>query len=216
MNRRDALQRVGFLMGGAVSLPTMVAILDGCKTSPKDTAVLFSKEQSSLISEIAEVIIPKTTTPGAKDAKVGEFIEMMLRDCYKESQQTHFLAGLDAVEAECKKAHNCSFVGAKAEEQIAILKKCEQDSKDEQKKNDEAQKTTAEKKVVDAETGTTKQTKQKADAPPVPFFKLAKELTLLGYFTSEPGATQALAYDPVPGRFDGCVQLTPGQKAWAN
>jgi hypothetical protein len=44
---------------------------------------------------------------------------------------------------------------------------------------------------------------------------LLQELTVLGYFTSEIGATQALAYDPVPGRYRGCIPLAPGQKGWA-
>jgi hypothetical protein len=47
------------------------------------------------------------------------------------------------------------------------------------------------------------------------FFKLMKQLTVVGYFTSEIGATQALAYLPIPGRFQGNVPLEPGQKAWA-
>lgn len=50
---------------------------------------------------------------------------------------------------------------------------------------------------------------------PVYFFQLIRELTLLGYFTSEAGATKALAYVQVPGRYDGCVDMKPGQKAWA-
>ena len=44
---------------------------------------------------------------------------------------------------------------------------------------------------------------------------LLQELTVLGYFTSEIGATKALAYDPIPGGYRGCVPLAPGQKAWA-
>ena len=44
---------------------------------------------------------------------------------------------------------------------------------------------------------------------------LLQELTILGYFTSEVGATQALAYDPIPGGYRGCITLAPGQKAWA-
>ena len=46
-------------------------------------------------------------------------------------------------------------------------------------------------------------------------FRLIKELTLLGYFTSEPGATQALRYDPIPGSFIGSVKLAPADRSWA-
>lgn len=48
-----------------------------------------------------------------------------------------------------------------------------------------------------------------------PFFLLMKELTLVGYFTSEIGATQALDYVPIPGRFEGDIPLKPGQRTWA-
>ena len=48
-----------------------------------------------------------------------------------------------------------------------------------------------------------------------PFFTMLKDLTLTGYFTSEIGCTQALEYVAVPGRYDGCITIKPGQKAWA-
>jgi len=47
------------------------------------------------------------------------------------------------------------------------------------------------------------------------FFLLLKQLTVAGYFTSEIGATKALAYLPIPGKFQGETQLQPGQRAWA-
>ena len=48
-----------------------------------------------------------------------------------------------------------------------------------------------------------------------PFFQRMKELTVTGYFTSEIGATKALEYLPIPGKFEGCIPLKPNQKAWA-
>jgi hypothetical protein len=70
-------------------------------------------------------------------------------------------------------------------------------------------------KSTEAKKKFTEAGKEYTDDQGVPFFKLVKELTLLGYFTSEPGATLALDYVPVPGRYDGCIDLKPGQKAWA-
>jgi hypothetical protein len=94
------------------------------------------------------------------------------------------------------------FLKAKPEEQTKILKEMEANAKDELDKAGEEKKkyTEAGKEYTDAG---------------VPFFRLMKELTLLGYFTSEPGATQALEYVAVPGRYDGCIDLKPGQKNWA-
>lgn len=211
MKRRDALQRVAIMMGSALSAPTLIAVLEGCKSTGSteaSTAFALSPDYKNLVAEIAELIIPKTSTPGAKDAGVGPFIEIMLKDCYTKEQQDYFIKGLDALEEESKKSYSENFLKIKPEQQTELLKKFEKMASDEAKLNAGA------KKQVDAETGLTKDTKKK-DQPLVPFFKLAKELTLLGYFTSEAGATKALNYLPVPGKYEGCVKLEPGQKAWA-
>lgn len=198
MNRRDALARVALLMGGTLTAPTMIAFLDGCKTS-NDTAnaanFAFSTDQLNMVSEIAEIIIPKTDTPGAKDAKVGEFIQLMLKDCYYPKDQKSFMDGLAALEEK-------DFMKASPEEQTALLTTAETEAGNELKRIGDER-----KKAKDAG--------QTFEEPGVPFFRLMKELTLLGYFTSEQGAQQALEYVPVPGRYDGCIDLKPGQKAWA-
>lgn len=198
-------------MGGAISAPTMIAMLEGCKSSTTSEAAgfAFSADYKNLVAEIAEIIIPKTSTPGAKDAGVGPFIEMMLKDCYTPLQQEHFKKGLDTLEEEAKKlTGGKSFLEASKEQQTELLKKMEAAAKEELKQKEQT------KKQVDAETGLTKETKGAKEIP-VPFFKLMKELTLLGYFTSEQGATKALAYDPVPGKYVGCIKMEPGQKTWA-
>ncbi len=207
-------------MGGALSAPTMIAMLEGCKSNTATEATTsgfsLSPDYKNLVSEIAEIIIPKTSTPGAKDAGVGPFIEVMLKDCYTPAQQEHFTKGLDALEEASKKENGGKkFLESTPEQQVALLKKFEQMANDEAKQNETS------KKIVDNETGLVKDPKDpktlktKTEVPPVPFFKLMKELTLLGYFTSEAGAKNALAYVEVPGRYDGCVKMTPGQKVWA-
>ncbi|GAB2778663.1 gluconate 2-dehydrogenase subunit 3 family protein [Rhabdobacter roseus] len=198
MKRRDALARVALLMGGTLSAPTMIVLLDGCKTADetsKAAKFALSTDQQTLVSEVAEIIIPKTDTPGAKEAKVGEFIEKMLTDCYYTKDQKSFKDGLSALDDK-------KFMKATPEEQTKILSDLEKASKDELAKIGEDR-----KKAQEAG--------QTFEEPGVPFFRLMKELTLLGYFTSEVGATQALEYVPVPTRYDGCIDLKPGQKAWA-
>lgn len=198
MKRRDALNRVALLMGGALSAPTLSALLNGCQTatdSTKGVKFTLSDSQRNLISEIAEIIIPKTETPGAKDAKVGQFIELMLKDCYKSEDQKRFAEGLSQLE-------ETKFLEGSAAEQTRILTELEKKAKDEMAKITEDR-----KKAKDAGKEFTE--------PGVPFFRLMKELTLLGYFTSKEGATLALEYVPIPGRYDGCIDLKPNQKAWA-
>jgi hypothetical protein len=198
MKRRDALGRVALLMGGTLSAPTLLAFLEGCKSTSESSSAIafpFSPERKALVSEIAEIIIPKTDTPGAKEAKVGEFIELMIKDCYVGKDQESFNKGLEELEKK-------DFIKADAAKQTAMLKELEA-----------ATKTELDKAVVEKKKYT-EAGKEYTDAP-TPFFRLFKELTLLGYFTSEAGATLALDYVPVPGRYDGCIDLKPEQKSWA-
>jgi hypothetical protein len=211
LKRRDALQRVALMMGGVVSAPTMMAILNGCKASGDATsgaAFSLTKDLQALVAEIAEVIIPKTDTPGAKDAGVGPFIEMMLKDCYTEAQQQHFIKGLEDVEAESKKLGS-GFVALAADKKIQVIATMRDRAKA------EAETAKKEAKQVDSESGLSKENTSKKVVPPVPFFNLMKELTVFGFFTSEPGATQTLDFVPIPGRYDGCIKMEPGQKAYA-
>jgi hypothetical protein len=136
MKRRDALGRVALLMGGTLSAPTMLAFLEGCKPSTESSSAMtfpFSADRKALVSEVAEIIIPKTDTPGAKDAKVGEFIEMMLKDCYAGKDQESFNKGLAELEKK-------DFLKVKPEEQTKILKEMEANAKDELDKAGEEKK----------------------------------------------------------------------------
>ncbi|HEV7349065.1 gluconate 2-dehydrogenase subunit 3 family protein [Telluribacter sp.] len=198
MNRRDALARVAFLMGGTLSAPTIVAFLEGCKTADETSKAAnfaFSNDQLNLVSEVAEMIIPRTNTPGAKDAKVGEFIQVMLKDCYYTKDQEKFSKGLEKLGDE-------DFMDASPEERTQLLTALEQESINELKQ-------------IGEQRAKAKEAGKVFEEPGVPFFRLIKELTLLGYFTSEVGVNQALAYVPVPTKYEGCIDLKPGQKAWA-
>lgn len=194
MNRREAIRNVTLLVGGSLSVATIAALNQGCQTVPaKKDDSLFNEEQESTIAEMADAIIPDTDTPGAKAAGVGPFIVMMIKDCYPENTQKAFIEGIDEVQKRSQTAYNKSFISLPAADRLILLKKIEQDAEDQKTK------TTADKTP--------------ADSPH--FFKLFKELALLGYFTSEIGATQALNYVAIPGRYDSCIPLQKGQKAWA-
>ncbi|MFN3590217.1 MAG: gluconate 2-dehydrogenase subunit 3 family protein [Spirosomataceae bacterium] len=211
MNRRNALQRVAILMGGAISAPSIAAMLEGCSPSASSGApFVLSADLQAVVAELAEVIIPKTDTPGAKEVGVGPFIELMLKDCYSSVQQAHFVKGLEDLEAESKKVGG-SFVSLTAEQKNSVTAIMAKKAKEEAATNEEKA------KQIDTESGLVKDEAKKKDEVevPVPFFRLMKELTLFGYFTSEKGATEALDFVPVPGRYDGCIKIQPGQKAYA-
>ena len=208
MNRRLAIQRVSLLMGGTISAGTLMAIFGGSKESGTIEPVqgLLAASQEELMSEIAETIIPRTATPGAKDAGVAAFIGVMLRDCYTSGQVEHFKVGLNRVEEESQKLGS-SFAALTGDQKVSVLKTMESLAKEEKEQ-------VAKAKIVDAESGIEKRDSDEAETP-TPFFQLMKELTLFGYFTSEVGCKEALAYDPIPKEYHGCIDLAPGQKAWA-
>lgn len=192
IDRREAIKRTALLMGAAVSASAISGLLQGCKATPEllYTPVFFTPDQALIVTEVAEIIIPKTDTPGAKDAGVPGFIDTMLKDCYNKEDQDRFLAGLTAFDEEAKKAYGDSFIYCKPEQQVEFVKKTHEAALKEAKENKEAKR---------------------------PFILMAKELTLLGFFTSEPGATQVLQYVAVPGSYKGCVPLAEAGngKTWA-
>jgi len=225
MNRRKAIQNVALLVGGALSSSTLFA-LNSCNPSAGTQSAtdagggLFSSDLKILLDEITETILPKTTTPGAKDAKVGDFIQLMIHDCYPKKDQDMFLNGLAKFQTDCKAATQKSFLDLSKEDREKFLLSIEKDLY--------PKKEVAAAKISDDHTvgGQAKKdsrvaidaVNKVAETPkeePNHYYRILKELTLLGFFTSEPGATQALAYVKVPGRYEGSVPLKPGQKAWA-
>lgn len=193
MDRREALRRTAWLMGGAVSAPAIIGILKGCAAKPTIDwkPVFLSEDQGILISEIAEIIIPKTDTPGAKETGVPGFIDLMLKDVYSKEDQDRFMKGLAEFDEAAKKEHGDPFIELGPEQKAAFVKKV----------HDEA---------VAAEKATT-------PAPKRPFILMTKELTMVGFFTSEVGATQVLQYVAVPGSYKGCIPLSEAGngKTWA-
>ncbi len=216
MNRRDALMRVATIAGAGMALPGVMsaALADKLENSAAQRALtgkplFFTADQDVTVAELADTIIPTTNTPGAKAAKVNEVIDIILKDCYKEEDQQRFLNGLVQTNKLSQDAYGKAFVALDPAQRIEIMKKLEADDKQLR-----SQMTTA-KAVAKVENSQADLQMPDAKKRYTPFFSMLKDLTLTGYFTSEIGATQALEYVAVPGRYDGCVPLKPGQKAWA-
>jgi hypothetical protein len=189
MNRREAVSQVALLLGGTIIGAEF--FLSGCKPSDKKVggSLDFTPDDIAYLDEIAETIIPATDTPGAKAASVGTFMTVMVKDCYDEKQQKVFLEGMTKLNEACKNKHSHGFMEATPGQRKEVLVELDKEAK-EYSKN-----------------------KKSEDDPH--YFALMKQLTLLGFFTSKPGATQALRYIAVPGRFDGCMPYKKGDKAWA-
>ena len=191
MDRREALQRTALMLGYAISAPAIMGVLNGCKATPELAykPVFFTEDVARMVTEIAEIIIPKTDTPRAKETGVPAFIDKIINDCYEKEDQDRFLKGASDFDADAKATYGDTFIYCDADKQKELVYKYHGEA-------------------VAA---------MKSETPPKdrPFILMMKELTMLGFFTSEPGATQVLQYDPVPGAYKGCVPLSEVGRTWA-
>jgi hypothetical protein len=185
LNRREAVHHISLLLGGTILGANAFV---SCKSNDNN-AVSFSEKDVALLDEIAETILPATKTPGAKAAKCGQFMTTMVNDCYEERDQKIFRDGLNKIQDFSEKEYNNKFTDLNSDQRHALLVKLDNEQK------------SASKEL-------------KPDQPKH-YFRLMKELTLLGYFTSEIGCTQARRYVETPGRYEACIPYKKGDKAWA-
>jgi glucoside 3-dehydrogenase (cytochrome c) hitch-hiker subunit len=194
MNRREALKRVAWLMGGTVSASAILAVRYSATSSAGSKSSFLSSPQAAIVSTVAEIMIPRTDTPGAIDVGVPGFIDRVLADVYAEEDQKRYLTGLTAFDAAAQTQHGKKFVALEASQQVALV----------QKSHDAA--------VLEERRFESSDEKWQR-----PFILMTKELTLLGFFTSKAGATQILEYQAVPGSYHACVPLAQAGngKTWA-
>lgn len=201
MNRRNAITHVAALLGGAFSAPTLLAMERwDTGAGPVNAVAEFALTENQLLilAEVAEIIIPRTTTPGAKDVSVPAFIGMMLQDCYKAPEHKSFVEGLTRLEQK-------QFLDLNAAQRTSLLTQVESDSLEEMKAY----------QVQQTKMGDNEDREQMAAQPKgLPFWRLMKELTMLGYFTSEQGIKANFDYVPIPGKLE-MITMKPNQKSYA-
>jgi hypothetical protein len=214
LTRREVIRRVSALLGGVtfVGGNGLLAAIEKHSIAPASVPGKFTAQNIVLLDEIAETILPATKTPGAKAAKTGAFIALMVTDCYSPADQKVFFEGMQKVNEAALKANQVSFMDATPAQRLAVLSVLDHEQKS----------------VMDAREAADRKRKGLAPLPgsgavapeadiqlPHHYFRMMKELTLLGFFTSEIGCTQVLRYVETPGRFDPCIPFTAGQPAWA-
>lgn len=213
MERREAVKDMALYLGLSLSIPTFSALFGSCKTENNKKELSFSQEELVLIDDIANTIIPDTDTPGAKAAGVGPFIIMMLNECYEKADQRRFTRGLKKVNRIANRQFSKKFHELSVEQKTELLTTLAEDTK-KFREEERKRKQTAENIDARGSDAAHAPTGEEDNAEHY-FFPIIHELTLLGYFTSEIGATKALAYVPIPAEFNPCTQLAPDQKAWA-
>jgi len=212
IDRREAIRRVGLLLGG-VTLVGGSALLTACEKERPPVAARtpigeFPLEDIDFLDEIAETILPETKTPGAKAAKTGAFMALMVTDSYSARDQKIFRDGMRELNEASVKANNVGFMSATPQQRLALLETVDREQKAHSDAREDA------RKAAESRSPARRDTVKTADTP-AHYFRMMKELALLGYFTSEIGCTQTQRYVESPGRFDPCVPYQAGEKAWA-
>jgi hypothetical protein len=189
MKRREALR----LLASAATLPLLsrqaFSLFQAVHEQLPDQPVMktLNPHQNATVTTIAEIIIPQTTTPGAKAARVNEFIDLILTDWYDEEEKSTFLTGLADVDSRARDLFGKDFVECPEKQQVELL----------QALDDEVAAVRAEPEV-----------RRRRNRPPEKnFFFMIKQLTLVGYYTSQIGFEQELHAEIIPSRHAGCVLL---------
>lgn len=219
LTRRAALVRTAALLGSALAAPTIAGVLAGCGdqnasggASAAQTLRALTPAQERLVATVAEVILPTTDTPGAREVGVSLFVDRMLADYYPASARAQFLAGLARLDARARAQHSQPFVSCTVAQQFALVDALDAQAFDARAIGAGAPSRPA-GATPDAAPDSTDTTRA-ADADPRAFYGVLKELTLAGYYTSEIGATRELRVNPM-GRWRANVPYAELGAGWA-
>jgi hypothetical protein len=186
LNRREAVWRIAVLMGGAMVASEV--LLSGQAIPGKAPTAAFTDADRALLDEIGETIVPATDIPGAKAVHIGAFMTMMVTDCYNDRQHAAFAEGLGKINDASRARYGSSFMDSSPAQRTELANALD-----------------AEQRAYNG---------KKASDAPAHYFRMMKELAVLGYFTSEIGCTQAVKYVEVPGAYHGDVPYKKGDRAW--
>ena len=241
ITRRDALQRIAWVLGGTLAASTVAGAMaenafawtsEGVRGQGSATATprTLTAEQYALVTSLVEHIIPRTDTPGARDAGVQKFVDDLLTDHYKAPERNRFIAGLQGVDVRSMRAHKKKFTATTRAQQVAILTAMDKEAYPAQgmiAQQEKKQQAPPRDPVVGPGSGGSGSLAQPtaADVDGATeevrteiasgwFWRRLKEITLVGYYTSQPGATQELHVNPM-GIWKGDMPYKVGQREWA-
>jgi hypothetical protein len=173
MHRRTVIKNLALIIGGAALLPACMQEKGKASIALKNVEI--SADQEKLIGDMAETIIPKTNTPGAKDLNLHLFVLKMLDDCYKKPDQQAFMIGITQFTDAVKKKYDNSFAGLSVKQREEMLLSIEKD------KDPKSINTPTELKT---------------------FYGIVKGQTVNGYTNSQYFMTKQVIYELVPGRYN--------------
>ena len=200
MKRRDALKGMGLSLGYAIATPSILSLLQSCKTEPLIwNPVFLTQKEGTVITNLVDLILPVTeTSPGALDVNVPEFLDLYAHKVYNDERKAKYKKGIQAI-IKALNVLDADPSKLKIEDYDALLAKYLKSTK-------------AQQKTYNEETD--------EDNQDVIIYKALVDLrgsTIWAYKTSQQIGENVLAYDPVPGEQDGCISLeeATGGKAWS-
>jgi gluconate 2-dehydrogenase gamma chain len=197
MDRRELLTRASMLLGGVITASAASGILAGCTVMPEASAEgpvktgFLTPAETATVAAMADQIIPRTDTVGAVDVGVPAFIDRMLAGYYTDKERCVIRAGLASADADAGKLRGEAFAALTSDEQVALMQQYDKAQYDYTRANSGAQGYTPH------------------------YFRLIKELTIIGFCMSEQGATKLMYYNQTPGPYKGDVPLAQVGKASA-
>lgn len=199
LTRREALQRLGVLTGGALAAPLVSGMLSGCRAAPPAATFIprtLTGGDYELVGTLTDIILPATDTPGARDAGVPAYIDEMLTTWYPQEDREAFLAGLIQLESKTESLFGASFNETSTENQTHLMKAIAQRAFPSDSQDD-----------IVSDVG------ELSDTLPS-LFKTLKQLTVVGYYTSETGATEELR-QPRMGAYRADIPYNEIGRAWS-
>lgn len=193
MDRREAIKYTAYSLGLTLSAGTIAAILSGCHVDDHTdwNPVFLTAQEVNFLDELAETILPKTKTPGAKDAAVTRFIDTVRPLRYNEEDNAKFKSDLALFILQAKEETRNDFVRLSANKKLDW--------------------------VAAVDKASFEALNQNRDQPGYqrPFYLVLKEMILAGFFSSEIVAKHFFEYDPVPGKWEACIPYEDVGRAWA-
>jgi hypothetical protein len=188
MNRRRAIYSIALLSSGVAASGSGYEWYSIAKTPD----LTFLDNNKAMVADLAEVIIPRTDTCGAKDVMAHETIVTLIKNADRKTQN-NFVDGLKAVHVYTNDRYGRLFAQLTFQEQQDVVKRFQEKGWN--------------------LSGLLGKAKNKLLGKS--FFQILKEQTTIAFCTSQCGATQALAYDFIPHKYNGCMKLAANQRSWA-
>jgi hypothetical protein len=208
MNRRSLLKYTAYLTGYAAVAPLSSAILSGCKAEAPVTAFIpafFTEDEYQHVVAMVNTMLPPTATPGAVELGVPEFIDLVLSVYSEAEEMEEIKAGLSSWSTSINQQTGKPYYELPATEQLSLLNQLDETSRK------QADASTAEDQAYIRQYKDNNVDKEEEPT----WWLTLKSIAIGGYYSTEKIGTEVLAYDPVPGPYQGCIPLEEVGRAWS-